>query len=138
VVAIFWALVALCLVACDRPPPAESLREWTPADHHSSDDDKLALAGQGQATGVGDSAQLVEVTWRQQCSTCHGLSGKGDGQMGPMVRAPDLTRDDWQSRVTDAEISAVIKNGKGKMPSFNVPDQVLDGLVARVRAARER
>jgi hypothetical protein len=58
--------------------------------------------------------------------------------MGPMVRAPDLTREDWQSQVTDTQIAAVIKNGKGKMPSFNVPDQVIQGLVARVRAARGR
>jgi hypothetical protein len=64
--------------------------------------------------------------------------GKGDGQMGPMLKAPDLTQEDWQSRATDAQIAAAIKNGKGKMPSFNVPDQVILGLVARVRAARGR
>jgi hypothetical protein len=58
--------------------------------------------------------------------------------MGPMVRAPDLTREDWQSEVTDNQIAAVIRNGKGRMPSFNVPDPVIQGLVARVRAARGR
>src|SRR5579864_5328538 len=42
-----WAPLAMATAvafapACDRPPSADSLREWTPADHHSSDDDKLA------------------------------------------------------------------------------------------------
>jgi cytochrome c oxidase cbb3-type subunit 3 len=53
-----------------------------------------------------------------------------------MVRAPDLTRDEWQSKVTDTEIAASIRNGKGKMPAFNVPGPVLEGLVTRVRATR--
>lgn len=82
--------------------------------------------------------QLVDIAWRQQCSTCHGAMGKGDGQMGPMVHAPDLTREDWQSKVTDAEIANVIKNGKGKMPRLDLPDSVIAGLVARVRATAAR
>jgi mono/diheme cytochrome c family protein len=92
----------------------------------------------GAERGGTDVVQLVELTWRQQCSACHGALGRGDGQMGPMVKAPDLTREDWQSRVTDAEIAATIKDGKGKMPKFDVPDPVVQGLVARVRATRGR
>jgi mono/diheme cytochrome c family protein len=169
-------LALLSGLACDRPPSADSLTEWTPADHHSTDDDKRGQEAQGaqqspprqaaaavvkrapraqaaaqtpaqaggtgapEATsaGAGEGAQLADLAWRQQCSTCHGATGRGDGQLGPMVRAPDLTREDWQSRVTDAEIAATIKHGKGKMPNFDVPDSVIEGLVARVRAARGR
>ena len=129
------------LVGCDRPPAADSLREWTPSDHHSSDDDKAAAGGRQaapSATAGDDVTRLVDLAWRQQCSSCHGPTGKGDGQLGPMVRAPDLTRDEWQSQVSDAEIATVIKKGKGKMPSFDVPDPIVQGLVARVRAARGR
>jgi mono/diheme cytochrome c family protein len=93
--------------------------------------------GTGQPS-VSDVAQLVDITWRQQCATCHGATGRGDGQMGPMVHAPDLSREDWQSQVTDAQIAASIKNGKGKMPRFDVPDPVIQGLVARVRATQGR
>ncbi len=156
------AQLLVLAVACDRPPPAESLKEWSPGDHHSSDDDKLAQGAQQAAAprakvrppaagaapeasaattrgATGDDvAQLVELAWRQQCATCHGATGHGDGQLGPMVRAPDLTREDWQSRVTDGEIAATIKSGKGKMPNFDVPEPVLEGLVARVRASRGR
>jgi cytochrome c oxidase cbb3-type subunit 3 len=135
------SVLALALLACDRPPAADSLREWTPSDHHSSDDDKLTTTARqpnANAAPGDDVTRLVDLAWRQQCSTCHGPSGRGDGQFGPMVRAPDLTSDDWQSQVSDAEIATVIKNGKGKMPSFNVPDSIVRGLVARVRAARGR
>ena len=38
-------------------------------------------------TNVG---QLVELTWRQQCTACHGETGKGDGQMGPMLQVRSL------------------------------------------------
>jgi cytochrome c oxidase cbb3-type subunit 3 len=53
-----------------------------------------------------------------------------------MVRAPDLTDPAWQDRVTDAQIAEVIRKGRNKMPAFELPDQVVEGLVKRVRAAR--
>ena len=72
------------------------------------------------------------------CIACHGPTGHGDGQMGPMVQAPDLTRADWQSKTTDAEMAAVIKGGRNRMPSFNFPDPVVAGLVARIRSLQAR
>jgi mono/diheme cytochrome c family protein len=136
--------VALAALAgCDRPPSADSLKEWTRADHHSTDDDKLAAGAQVAPPPAGgpphdDTGQLVELTWRQQCTTCHGPMGRGDGQMGPMVQAPDLTRADWQSKVTDAEMASTIKAGRNRMPSFNLPDPVIGGLVVRIRSLGAR
>jgi hypothetical protein len=131
---------ALSLAGCERPPGPDSLQEWTPTDHHSQDDDKLAMGAQGPGMGPKGSgdAQLVDIAWRQQCTNCHGAMGKGDGQMGPMVQAPDLSRDDWQAKVTDAEMAATIRNGKNRMPKFDLPDAVLRGLVARIRSLRRR
>lgn len=140
------ALVGCCFgYACDRPPQADSLREWTPGDHHSSDDDKLAAraapAGPGAskpdgAGSVDDVQQLVDVAWRTQCASCHGSLGRGDGQLAPMLHPPDLTSSEWQARVTDGEMLAAIKNGKNRMPRFDLPEPVLKGLVARVRSLR--
>jgi mono/diheme cytochrome c family protein len=143
---LLFGLLALA-TACDQPPSADSLQQWTKADHHSNDDNKLgsapgAAAGQvarpSSAPAAGDVSQLVDITWRQQCANCHGPVGHGDGQIGPMVQAPDLTRADWQAKVTDAEMAAIIKSGRNKMPSFNLPDPVLSGLVARVRSLQGR
>ena len=72
----------------------------------------------------------------QTCNTCHGPLGKGDGPQGSLVKAPDLTRPDWQAKVTDEEIAARIRSGKGLMPPNDLPDSTIKGLVARVRALR--
>jgi cytochrome c oxidase cbb3-type subunit 3 len=141
--ALLPALAIACLAwACERPPSADSLQDWKPADHHSADDDKLqsGMQAQGQAPGARgqgtDVAQLVDLAWRQQCTACHGPAGRGDGQMGPMLQVRDLTAADWQSKVTDQEIATAIKTGKNKMPKFDLPDPVVQGLVARIRTLR--
>jgi cytochrome c oxidase cbb3-type subunit 3 len=140
----FLLAIAAFAWACEGPPSAESLKEWGPLDHHSADDDKAAAARQGQAAPPAkapkgsDIAQLVELTWRQQCTSCHGASGKGDGQMGAMVGAVDLTSEELQAKASDAELAAIIKGGKDKMPKFNLPDPVVMGLVARIRQLRGR
>jgi cytochrome c oxidase cbb3-type subunit 3 len=77
---------------------------------------------------------LVELAWQRNCSRCHGATGRGDGPEGPMVRAPDLTRAEWQAAVTDEGIGQVIRKGRNKMPAFDLPDEVVRGLVARIRA----
>ncbi len=79
---------------------------------------------------------LLDMAWRKNCASCHGVGGRGDGPQGPMVRAPDLSRADWQQNVTDEEIATTIRNGKNKMPKFDLPDQVVAGLVQRVRSFR--
>ena len=136
---VVLGVLGLCLAACDRPPDDE-VRTWTPADHdHAEESARVAAGAQasGKAGGVGDR-QLIELTWRQQCATCHGAIGHGDGPNGPMVKAGDLTRPDWQSSVTDEQIAQTIQNGKGRMPKFDLPPTVLAGIVQRIRASKGR
>ncbi len=125
------------VAACDRAPSAEGLKEWTPADH---DGEKKATANQAPkgdgGAGLNPATGLVELTWRNQCQSCHGPEGRGDGPQGAMFKAADLGREDWQSKVTDQEIAGTIANGKGRMPKFELPDEVVKGLVARVRSFR--
>lgn len=138
----FSLVGALALAACDQAPAADSLKVWTKDDHHSRDDDHPAApTGTASATGrvkdtSANDAQLIDITWRQQCVGCHGPLGHGDGPMGPMLRAPDLGRTDWQSSTSDAEMAAIIRNGRNRMPRFDFPDPVLKGLVARIRSLR--
>jgi cytochrome c oxidase cbb3-type subunit 3 len=134
----FGVVFAAAAIAggCDRPPSVElkDMKEWTPADH---DGEKAqANAKQGARGDGGGAIVVVEATWRQQCATCHGTVGKGDGPQGAMFKAADLSREDWQAKVKDEDIAAAIKNGKGRMPKFDLPDDVVRGLVARVRSFR--
>jgi cytochrome c oxidase cbb3-type subunit 3 len=126
-------LALAVLAGCDRPPSIE-LREWTPADHEG--EQKAGGGKQGAKSDAGGTPALIEITWRQQCATCHGAGGKGDGPQGPMFKAADLGREDWQAKVKDDEIAAAIRNGKGRMPKFDLPDDVVRGLVTRIRSFR--
>jgi cytochrome c oxidase cbb3-type subunit 3 len=130
------ALAALGALACDRAPSSDGLKEWAPADHDG--EKKTAAANQGPKGDGGGAPPLVELTWRNQCQSCHGPNGHGDGPQGAMVKAQDLSRDDWQAKVNDGEIAASILNGKGRMPKFELPEEVVKGLVVRVRSFRGR
>jgi cytochrome c oxidase cbb3-type subunit 3 len=143
------ALAAAALTACERPPSADKLREWAPSDHDRAEEQSNQAAGSQQAppgssrTGnpggdAGAAATLLAATWETNCLPCHGPNGHGDGPNGPMVNAPDLTRDDLQSKFTDEELVAIIKGGKNRMPKFDLPDPVVRGLVAGIRAMRGR
>ncbi|MDB4937671.1 MAG: hypothetical protein JWO86_4907 [Myxococcaceae bacterium] len=125
-------VLAAGLAACDRAPSADGLKEWTASDH----DGEKKSAKQGPKGDGGGASGLVELTWRNQCQSCHGPEGRGDGPQGAMFKAADLGREDWQSTVKDEEIAATITAGKGRMPKFELPDEVVKGLVVRVRSFR--
>ncbi|MFZ1744396.1 MAG: cytochrome c [Nitrospirales bacterium] len=51
--------------------------------------------------------------YRQSCGHCHGLDGKGDGEMGGYLNPPpaNLASEKTQSQ-SDADLKAVIMNGR--------------------------
>jgi hypothetical protein len=49
-----------------------------------------------------------------------------------MFKPPDLTA----STSDDATLLATIKNGKGRMPKFDLPDDVAQGLAVKVKSLR--
>jgi len=111
---------------------AGPIREWTPADHTNNERPTGQVVGTA-APGQED-ATLVAVTWRQNCAVCHGGAGRGDGPQGRMLKVPNLARPDFQSGYSDAQIAAVIKNGRNKMPAFgHLPPEVVKGLVGYIR-----
>lgn len=126
-------LFATLLFACDRAPSSTGLPEWTPADH-DQEPGQAQKGNQGAKGSGGGAAVQVELAWRNQCSTCHGAAGKGDGPQGPMFKPPDFTAAAFQDKEKDEDLENAIRNGKGRMPKFDLPDPIVLGLVARVRA----
>jgi cytochrome c oxidase cbb3-type subunit 3 len=55
-----------------------------------------------------------------------------------MVKAPDLSRPEWQAATSDEQIAAVIREGRNKMPRFELPPAVINVLVRRIRSLRGR
>ena len=132
-VAAGLVLVALSL-ACNETPP--DLRDWRPSDHDHTENPN---ADQVQVTDAGSSEpghgldDVTIVAWQQNCTTCHGPLGHGDGPQGPMVHASDLSRSEWQASVTDDAIATTIRQGRGRMPPFNLPDATIKRLVQLIR-----
>ena len=93
----------------------------------------LFARAESTATAAVDDGTAV---FMQKCSICHGKDGKGT----PAWKAkgqPDFTDAKYQGSVTDQQISASIRDGKGKyMPAFKgkLTDEQISSLVARVRA----
>ena len=120
------------------------VREWKASDHeqpeHAPPERQPRRGGQvpAQAESAESAAMLTELAWQKNCQTCHGAEGKGDGPTGPLVRAPDLTRAEWQAAATDEQIARVIREGRNKMPKFDLPPEVVGGLIKRIRARKGR
>lgn len=121
-----------------RPTAAKSAREWTPADHDQPQGAQTAVAGRAKPAKPGDGTELIELAWSKNCAACHGPTGRGDGPQGPMVKAPDLTRADWQGSIKDDDIARTIREGRSSMPKFDLPPNVVQGLVQRIRRNRAR
>jgi cytochrome c553 len=137
VVALALGAALSTTLGCERS--ASGLTEWTAADHDHQVEPKMRHNMQTQAqkanphAAPGTKDQVIDVTWMKQCATCHGRRGKGDGPSSTMVKARDLTNADFQATLTDEQIAKVIREGKDKMPAFNLPDSVIQGLVQHVR-----
>jgi mono/diheme cytochrome c family protein len=133
------APIACCwaLAGCNDPPG--DLRTWRPEDHdHTTNPGQNQVVSGPDAGTAPELAQigLDEVTviaWQQNCTRCHGRIGRGDGPQSQMFRAIDLSNPAWQRAVTDDQIFASIKNGRGQMPPFALPDSTIRSLVRLVR-----
>jgi len=74
-----------------------------------------------------------EATFKAKCAGCHGADGKGK----EVMKTGDLASADVQN-ISDADLSGIITNGKGKMPAYKslTPDQVKD-LVSYIRSLKK-
>jgi cytochrome c6 len=82
------------------------------------------------------NAQDAAATFKSKCVACHGADGTGSN-MGKKMGAHDFTSADVQ-KMSDAELSDIITNGKNKMPKYSSlkPEEV-KGLVAYIRTLKK-
>jgi hypothetical protein len=127
----------LLALGCNDPP--SGLREWRASDHEHTSEPSSGQV-EVQPDGGSDPAlakvgldEVTLVAWQQNCTRCHGTIGRGDGPQGAGMRVTDLTGADWQRGVSDTQIADAIKNGKGLMPRFSLPDSTVTGLVRLIR-----
>ncbi len=61
--------------------------------------------------------QDVATVYKQRCAGCHGPDGSGQTAMGRSFKLRDLRSPEVQ-HMTDAQLTEVIGQGKGKMPGY--------------------
>jgi mono/diheme cytochrome c family protein len=80
------------------------------------------------------AAQSAMDTYKAKCAMCHGADGSGKAAMG----TKDLGSADIQ-KMSDADLTAAITNGKGKMPSYKgkLTDAQIKDLVSFIRTLKK-
>ena len=84
-------------------------------------------------------AQSAAETYVAKCQMCHAADGSGDTPAGKAMNArpfksPDVLKE------SNADLIAIIKNGKGKMPAFagKLTDAQITDLVAYVHTLQKK
>jgi mono/diheme cytochrome c family protein len=81
-------------------------------------------------------AQDASAMFKSKCAGCHGADGTGSA-MGKKMGAHDFTSADVQ-KMSDAELTDVITNGKNKMPKYaSLKPEEVKGLVAYIRTLKK-
>lgn len=73
-----------------------------------------------------------------KCKMCHGADGAGDTPVGKMSKILPF-KDASVVKASDGELSAIIKNGKNKMPAFadKLTDDQINSLVTYIRTLQK-
>ncbi|MCS6805746.1 MAG: c-type cytochrome [Acidobacteriota bacterium] len=91
--------------------------------------DRFAGVARPEVAAAKPTVDAKEIFMRD-CAACHGEDGKGT-----LPNVPDWTDAQWQRKVTDAQMTATIKTGKGLMPGWKdqLSDEAIAALVKYVR-----
>jgi len=73
-------------------------------------------------------------TFKNKCELCHGPDGLSQTPAGKAFKAASL-KDPAVVKMSDADLHAVVKNGKNQMPAFKsqLTDEQIDAVISYVR-----
>ena len=77
----------------------------------------MALAAILSVAGAVSFAQSGDATYKSKCAMCHGATGMADTGAGKSMKIKPVN-DPEVKKMTQAEMIALTKTGKGKMPAF--------------------
>jgi mono/diheme cytochrome c family protein len=95
----------------------------------------VALAVVGFAAPSAQPQGEGAALYKAKCAACHGPNGKADTSIGKTLKVRDLTSDEVQKQ-TDAQLTAITTDGKGKMPAYKgkLTDAQIKDLIAFIRS----
>jgi cytochrome c6 len=78
-----------------------------------------------------------EALYKTKCQVCHGADGKGETAAGKKLGAKDFHSPEVV-KMSDAELFAITKNGKDKMPSYDkkLTDDQIKQLIKYIRTLK--
>lgn len=84
-------------------------------------------------------AQAGEATYTAKCKMCHGATGLGDTPAGKAMKAVPFN-DPSIVHKSDADLIAVTKAGKGKMPAYagKLSDGEIKEVIAYIRTLQKK
>jgi mono/diheme cytochrome c family protein len=76
--------------------------------------------------------------WKSKCGSCHGPDGAGQTAMGKKLSLRDLGSAEVQKQ-SDAELTRIITDGKGKMPPYKgkLTDEQIKVMVGHIRSFKK-
>jgi cytochrome c6 len=105
-----------------------------------SDKRSLALASMmvlmfaASSSAAADSGAAI---YKSKCVSCHGADGSGQTPVGKSMKLRDLRSAEVQKQ-TDAELTKITTDGKGKMPAYKgkLSEADIKALVAHLRSLK--
>lgn len=93
----------------------------------------LALAVPMLAFGQGSGADI----FKAKCAMCHGPDGSASTGMGKSMGLKPLSSPEVQ-KMSDADLTALVTNGKGKMPAYKgkLSDADISAVVKYVKTLK--
>ena len=77
--------------------------------------------------------------FKAKCAMCHGADGMANSPAGKAMKVPPFTAPEV-AKMSDAEMIAATKNGKGKMPAYagKLTDAQIKDVVEYVRTLEKK
>jgi mono/diheme cytochrome c family protein len=74
-------------------------------------------------------------TYKTKCTACHGVDGSGQTAVGKSLKIKDLRSPEIQ-KLSDAEITKALTEGKGKMPPSKLSAEDVKAVIGYVRSLK--
>ncbi|GAC1401933.1 MAG: hypothetical protein NVSMB56_16980 [Pyrinomonadaceae bacterium] len=99
---------------------------------------EIVFSASPNESNMGVSQRTAKELFRKDCARCHGVSGRGDTELGNSLGATNLTEAEWQKSVSNKRLTASLINGRGDMPGFNkkLSRTQITALVVYVRSLK--
>jgi mono/diheme cytochrome c family protein len=86
-----------------------------------------------------NAEQPAAGVYRTNCAPCHGATGEANTPAGKAFKVPSFSSDSVL-KASDADLLAIAKNGKGKMPAWHdrLSDDQLRSLVTFIHSLQKK